>query len=94
MTHHENILQLFDIYVKENEKFVEKGIKVSATRARKALAELVKASKERRKEIQESKTNNWFEFVHNHYTMLFYELSRQEIKKWQILHLFFIKIYL
>jgi len=58
MTHHENILQLFDIYVKENEKFVEKGIKVSATRARKALAELVKASKERRKEIQESKTNN------------------------------------
>ena len=58
MTHHENILQLFDTYVKENEKFVEKGIKVSATRARKALAEIVKASKERRKEIQELKTNN------------------------------------
>tara|TARA_R100000734_G_C3316336_1_gene108789 strand:- start:572 stop:748 length:177 start_codon:yes stop_codon:yes gene_type:complete len=58
MTHHENILQLFDVYIKENEKFVEKGIKISATRARKALAELVKASKERRKEIQELKTNN------------------------------------
>tara|TARA_E500000178_G_C17021133_1_gene755658 strand:+ start:1114 stop:1290 length:177 start_codon:yes stop_codon:yes gene_type:complete len=57
MTHHENILQLFDVYIKENEKFVEKGIKISATRARKALAELVKASKERRKEIQELKTN-------------------------------------
>tara|TARA_B100001093_G_scaffold426287_1_gene420187 strand:+ start:33583 stop:33759 length:177 start_codon:yes stop_codon:yes gene_type:complete len=58
MTHHENILQLFDVYIKENEKFVENGIKISATRARKALAELVKASKERRKEIQELKTNN------------------------------------
>tara|TARA_Y100001937_G_scaffold125403_1_gene192163 strand:+ start:948 stop:1124 length:177 start_codon:yes stop_codon:yes gene_type:complete len=57
MTHHENILQLFDVYIKENEKFVEKGIKISATRARKALAELVKASKERRKEIQQLKTN-------------------------------------
>lgn len=58
MTHHENILQLFDVYIKENEKFMEKGIKVSATRARKALAELGKASRERRKEIQELKTNN------------------------------------
>ena len=36
-------------------KFVEKGVKASATRARKALAELSKLIKARRKEIQEVK---------------------------------------
>ena len=36
-------------------KFVDKGVKASATRARKALAELSKLIKARRKEIQEVK---------------------------------------
>ena len=41
---------------KENEKFTDKGVKAAGTRARKALAEFTKAAKERRKEIQDSKT--------------------------------------
>jgi hypothetical protein len=58
MTHHENLVHLFETYVSENEKFEVKGVKAAGTRARKALAELTKLAKERRKEIQESKTAN------------------------------------
>tara|TARA_B100000809_G_C14952329_1_gene464342 strand:+ start:623 stop:790 length:168 start_codon:yes stop_codon:yes gene_type:complete len=42
-------------YSEENGKFTEKGVKASATRARKALAALSKLIKLRRKEIQEAK---------------------------------------
>ena len=42
-------------YSAENQKFTEKGVKASATRARKALASLSKLIKARRKEIQEAK---------------------------------------
>jgi hypothetical protein len=56
MTNHENLISLFETYVAENEKFSVKGNKAAGTRARKALAEIAKAVKERRKEIQESKT--------------------------------------
>jgi hypothetical protein len=42
-------------YSEENSKFTEKGVKASATRARKALAELGKLIKARRKEIQDIK---------------------------------------
>ena len=56
MTNHETLVSLFDTYLKENEKFTEKGVKAAGTRARKALAEFTKAAKERRKEIQDSKT--------------------------------------
>ena len=56
MTNHENLLSLFDTYVAENDKFENKGVKAAATRARKALAEIAKLTKERRKEIQETKT--------------------------------------
>lgn len=56
MTNHENLVNLFETYVSENEKFETKGNKAAGTRARKALAELTKAAKERRKEIQDSKT--------------------------------------
>jgi hypothetical protein len=45
----------FDTYVEENEKFADKGVKASATRARKALQELGKLIKSRRKEILEEK---------------------------------------
>ena len=55
MTHHENLLSLVETYVAENAKFTEKGNKAAGTRARKALAEIAKAVKERRKEIQDAK---------------------------------------
>ncbi len=56
MTHHETLVSLFDSYLKENEKFTDKGNKAAGTRARKALAEFTKVAKERRKEIQDQKT--------------------------------------
>ena len=46
-----------ETYLAENEKFSEKGIKASATRARKALQELGKLVKTRRKEILEEKAS-------------------------------------
>lgn len=57
MTHHETLVSLFETYVKENEKFAEKGNKAAGTRARKALAEFTKIAKERRKEIQNTKNS-------------------------------------
>ena len=55
MSVHEQIVAQFEAYIAEHQKFTEKGIKASAARARKALGELGKLSKERRKEIQEEK---------------------------------------
>ena len=52
---HESIMTEIQTYSEENNKFVEKGVKASATRARKALANLSKLIKARRKEIQEAK---------------------------------------
>ncbi len=51
MTLHEQLVAQFQTYVTESEKFENKGVKVSASRARKALSEIAKLSKERRKEI-------------------------------------------
>ena len=52
---HEQIMTEIQTYSEENQKFTEKGVKASATRARKALANLSKLIKARRKEIQEVK---------------------------------------
>ena len=52
---HESIMTEIQTYSEENIKFTEKGVKASATRARKALANLSKLIKARRKEIQEVK---------------------------------------
>ena len=52
---HEQIMTEIQTYSEENAKFVDKGVKASATRARKALANLAKLIKARRKEIQEVK---------------------------------------
>jgi hypothetical protein len=52
---HEQIMTTIQTYSEENTKFTDKGVKASATRARKALAELGKLIKARRKEIQEVK---------------------------------------
>ncbi len=52
---HDQIVEQFEAYVAESQKFEEKGVKAAAARARKALGELGKLSKERRKEIQDKK---------------------------------------
>ena len=56
MSLHDEIISQFDSYINESAKFEEKGVKASAARARKALGELGKLSKARRKEIQETKS--------------------------------------
>jgi hypothetical protein len=45
----------YEQYIAENEKFTTKGVKASAARARKALQEMSKGIKERRKEITTEK---------------------------------------
>ena len=45
---HESIMSEIQAYSEENGKFTEKGVKASATRARKALANLSKLIKLRR----------------------------------------------
>lgn len=51
----EQLKQAYETYVEENAKFVEKGNKAAAGRARKALMELAKLAKVRRAEILEEK---------------------------------------
>lgn len=51
----EQIRVAYETFVAENEKFVEKGNKAAAGRARKALMELAKLCKARRAEILEEK---------------------------------------
>lgn len=55
MTLHEQIVQAFNNYLAESSTFDEKGIKAAAARARKALGDLGKLTKDRRKEIQDKK---------------------------------------
>ncbi len=55
MTIHEQIIEQYETYIAENARFTEKGVKASAARARKALGEIAKLAKDRRKEIQEEK---------------------------------------
>ena len=54
-SNHDIIKRAFETYLTENEKFSEKGVKASAARARKALQEISKAIRERRKEITAEK---------------------------------------
>ncbi len=55
MAVHDDIKKEYETYLAENEKFTEKGIKSSATRARNALSNLSKLCKERRMEIIKEK---------------------------------------
>ena len=55
MTNHDQLVALFETYIQENQKFEDKGVKASASRARKALADIAKLCKARRVEIQEKK---------------------------------------
>lgn len=54
-SNHEILKAQFEAYLAEHTKLTEKGVKASAARARKALQEMSKAIKERRKEIMEEK---------------------------------------
>lgn len=54
-TNHDIIKRAFNTYLTENQKFAEKGVKASAARARKALQEISRAIRERRKEITTEK---------------------------------------
>ena len=56
MSIHDELVTQFETYVAESARFEQKGIKASAARARKALTEISKLCKERRKEIQDKKT--------------------------------------
>lgn len=48
---HDLIIDNFNAYIEENQKFADKGNKSAGTRARKALLEIKKLCGERRKEI-------------------------------------------
>lgn len=56
MTAHEQLIQNWESYLKENARYEEKGVKASKVRARKALMELSKLAKERRKELRDADT--------------------------------------
>ena len=51
------LVSFYETYLAENEKF-ENGNKAAGTRARKALTEIAKFTKERRKEIQDIKNSD------------------------------------
>ena len=55
MSNHDKLKEQFEVYMSENEKFTQKGVKAAAARARKALQEMSKCIKERRKEITAEK---------------------------------------
>ena len=57
MSNHDAIQSAYDTPLDETPKSAEKGVKASAARARKALGELGKMCKERRKEIQDKKNS-------------------------------------
>jgi hypothetical protein len=54
---HEQLKLAFAIYLQETEKFEQKGVKASAVRARQALHEMKELIIQRRREIQEMKTD-------------------------------------
>ena len=51
----EELVKQFQLYIEENEKFTGKKVKAAAGRARKALQEVAKLVKLRRKEITDEK---------------------------------------
>lgn len=57
MNTHDQIREQFEQYIAESAKFEDKGVKVAGTRARKALNEMTKLAKIRRKEIQDVKNS-------------------------------------
>ena len=56
-TIHDQIISEYENYLKESESFDTKNVKAAAARARKALGNIGKLAKNRRKEIQEKKNS-------------------------------------
>ena len=56
-TIHDQIISEYENYLKESESFDTKNVKAAAARARKALGNIGKLAKDRRKEIQEKKNS-------------------------------------
>jgi N-glycosylase/DNA lyase len=54
---HNKIIESYEAYLAESEAFETKNVKAAAARARKALGDIGKLTKERRKEIQERKNS-------------------------------------
>ena len=54
---HEQIISEYENYLKESESFDTNNVKAAAARARKALGNIGKLAKDRRKEIQEKKNS-------------------------------------
>ena len=54
---HEQIISEYENYLKESESFDTKNVKAAAARARKALGNIGKLAKDRRKEFQEKKNS-------------------------------------
>ena len=55
MTTKEQIIEQFNTFLAEDEKFTEGKVKAAAARARKALMEMTKLAKTRRAEITDEK---------------------------------------
>lgn len=55
MNTHEELIMMFNLYLKEIKTFEEKKVKAAAPRARQALHDLTKLAKQRRQEIQDIK---------------------------------------
>lgn len=55
MSTHEDLLNAIKTYEDENRRFEKNGFNTAATRARKALSEIARLAKERRKEILASR---------------------------------------
>jgi len=55
MTLHEQIIHAYTSYMAEAATFDDKGVKAAAARAWKALVDLGKLTKDRRREIQDKK---------------------------------------
>ena len=53
---HDQIVEQFESYVNESEKFEGKGVKAAAARARKALGELGKLAKQEELKFKKRKT--------------------------------------
>ena len=54
---HEQIISEYENYLKESESFDTKNVKAAAARARKALGNIGKLAKDRRKEFKEKKNS-------------------------------------
>lgn len=58
MSTHEDLIAAIRTYEEENSRFEKHGYNTAAIKARKALSEIARLAKERRKEIQDTRAEN------------------------------------